>query len=270
MRSFIVILLACLMAFTVEAQQSVQWPANKKGAIVLTYDDALKSQLNIAIPQLNKHKLKGTFFLDGRLNMEEMDQWQVASKQGHELGNHSLFHPCSEKAFPAPARYTSENYDVPSMLKEIDTMNKILYGIDRKKVRTYAYPCTEVMVGNRDYTDSLRQSNLITYARIGGDENAVVTDFQALDPLHVPSYALLGNQDGDALIRFVKKVQQEGGLGVLMFHGVGGDYLEVSAEAHAKLLQYLADPKNEIWVGTFQEVMDYVQQQKAPQKKISK
>jgi hypothetical protein len=43
-----------------------------------------------------------------------------------------------------------------------------------------------------------------------------------------------------------------------MFHGVGGDYLKVSAEAHEKLLRYLADHKKEIWIGTFQEVMDYV------------
>ena len=44
---------------------------------------------------------------------------------------------------------------------------------------------------------------------------------------------------------------------VLQLHGVGGDYLDVSAEAHAQLLKHLrAHP--EVWVGTFREVMDHV------------
>jgi len=50
-------------------------------------------------------------------------------------------------------------------------------------------------------------------------------------------------------------VQAKGGLGVFMFHGVGGDYLTNSAEAHQGLLNYLkAHP--EIWVAPFQTVMD--------------
>ena len=263
MKRTIVALALLLAAFTVQAQQAAKWPKDKKAAIVLTYDDALASHLKYAVPQLNKYKLKGSFYLVGGMSEEAMDQWQAVSRQGHELGNHTLFHPCSEKNYKQHPRNYSESHDAESILNEISMMNRLLYGIDRKKVRTYAYPCTEVVVGGVDYTDTLRQSKLITSARIGGDLNAVVTDFKSLNPMKVPSYALLNEQDADALISYVKKVQQEGGLGVLMFHGVGGDYLKVSAEAHEKLLQYLSANKDEIWVGTFQEVMNYIIQKKA-------
>jgi hypothetical protein len=47
-------------------------------------------------------------------------------------------------------------------------------------------------------------------------------------------------------------------MGVFMFLGVGGDYLNVSADAHKNLLQYLQDQQKEIWVTTFSEVMDYI------------
>lgn len=258
MKRLVSVLVVLSLALGAHAQQNFQWPKNKKGAIVLTYDDALVSHLDIAVPQLNKYKLKGSFYLDGGMTEAEMDRWSEVSAQGHELGNHTLYHPCSEKALRLHPRNTSESHDAHSILEEIGMMNRLLYGIDGKKTRTYAYPCTEVVVGGVDYADTLRQSRLITYARVGGDENAVVTDLNSLDPLKVPSYALLNNQDADALISFVKKVQQEGGIGVLMFHGVGGDYLTVSAEDHEKLLQYLAAHKDEIWVGTFQEVMDHV------------
>ena len=71
-----------------------------------------------------------------------------------------------------------------------------------------------------------------------------------------PGFA--NNPDAVQLISFAKKVQQAGGMGVFMFHGVGGDYLNVSADAHKKLLQYLQDQQKEIWVTTFREVMDYI------------
>lgn len=263
-KKFLGILLVLALSLTVQAQQAFQWPDNKKGAIVLTYDDALASHLNIAVPQLNQHNLKGSFYLVGGMKEEDMDRWKEVSARGHELGNHTLYHPCSEKSLKLHPRNTSESHDPTSILLEIGMMNRILYGLDGKKPRTYAYPCTEIVVGGVDYTDTLRQSNLVTYARVGGDENAVVTDFRKLDPLKVPSYALLNEQDGEALVSFVKKVQQAGGLGVLMFHGVGGDYLSVSAEAHEQLLQYLQAHRDEIWTGTFQEVMDYVVKQQNP------
>lgn len=246
-----------IILFSLQAHAQIEWPEGKKAAIVLTYDDALKSQLDIAIPQLNKHKLAGTFYLVGGMTEKDMERWREASNKGHELGNHTLYHPCSKNNFKAHPRFTSENYDLYSIIREIDMMNKILYGIDGHKPRTYAYPCTELKVGNKDYTDTLKLSKLVAYARVGGNQDSVVTDFRNLNPLQVPSYALVNNEEADDLINFVKNVQQKGGMGVLMFHGVGGDYLKVSKEAHEKLLQYLSDHNDEVWVGTFMEVMDY-------------
>jgi len=121
------------------------------------------------------------------------------------------------------------------IIREIDMMNNLLYAIDGKTSHTYAYPCTETAVGGASYIDSLRHSGLIKYARIGGDENSVITDFKNLDPLQVPAYALPGNNTGAELITFVKKVQQSGGMGVFMFHGIGGDYITTPAEAHKRI-----------------------------------
>jgi hypothetical protein len=56
----------------------------------------------------------------------------------------------------------------------------------------------------------------------------------------------------------VKKVEKSGGMGIFMFHGIGGDYLTTSAEAHKELLTYLQQHRNEILVMTFEQAMDYV------------
>jgi peptidoglycan/xylan/chitin deacetylase (PgdA/CDA1 family) len=252
-------LIFLLISFTAQAQQKITWPHHKKAVIVLTYDDALNSQLNVAIPQLDSAHLTATFFLIGNLNSQTVPKWRAAAKKGHELANHTIYHPCATTNDNPVA---SENYTVYTIIREIGTMNALLYAVDGKTTRTYAYPCTETSVGGKSYLDSLRKSGLIKYARIGGDKDAIITDFKNLDPLLVPSYGLEANSTGDALIDFVKNVWKSGGMGVFMFHGIGGDYITTPADAHRQLLAYLKENRKEIWVATFQQAMDYVTQAK--------
>jgi peptidoglycan/xylan/chitin deacetylase (PgdA/CDA1 family) len=243
-----------------KAQIGFKWPDGKKAAVVLSYDDALQSQLSTAAPQLSKYGLKGTFFLDGRFTEEDMDRWLKVSLQGNELANHSIYHPCSQKAYKA-TNY-SENYTVDAMVKEIGMMNKMLHGIDGRKTRSYAYPCGASLAGTEDYTEQLKKSGYIKYARAGSDrDHTIVTDFKAMDYFKVPAWGVAANTEGSALVDLVKDTQQAMGMAVFMFHGVGGDYLDVSAQAHEQLLQYLSVHRDDIWIGTFQEVLDYIKKQ---------
>jgi len=253
--------LGLVLAASARAQQPVQWPHGKKAAIVLTYDDSLHSQLEIAIPQLNEVGFKGTFFLNGTFPPEDVSRWRAVAAAGHELGNHSVFHPCPEAAFPSEPQFHTENHSIAGMLREIGAMNTFLFALDGKTTRTYGVPCSQTLVGGQDYTEALRASGLIRYVRTGGTGDGVVADPAKLDPFRVPS-RMFSVESGTAdLIGFVDSVRKSGGMGVFMFHGVGGDYLNVTAEAHHALLRYLKQHEDEIWVGTFQEVMDFV---KAP------
>jgi hypothetical protein len=45
------------------ADPAFQWPGKAKAAVSLAYDDALDSQLDNAIPSLDKFGLKGSFYL---------------------------------------------------------------------------------------------------------------------------------------------------------------------------------------------------------------
>jgi peptidoglycan/xylan/chitin deacetylase (PgdA/CDA1 family) len=249
------ILFFVIIPFVARAQQKIVWPGNKKAVIVLTYDDALLSQLNTAIPQLEAAHLPATFFLTGDINNLTIPRWRKLSKKGFELGNHTIFHPCASTPDNPVA---SDNYTPYGMIREIDDMNHFLYAVDGKTKRTYAYPCTETTVGGgKSYVDTLRKYQLAKYARVGGDLNAIITDFKQLDPLLIPSYGLEDGVTGAQLITYVKRVEQSGGMGIFMIHGVSGDYITISAEAHQQLVNYLKANKNNIWVATFQEAMDY-------------
>ncbi|MDP9080078.1 MAG: polysaccharide deacetylase family protein [Bacteroidota bacterium] len=239
-------------------QKKIKWPHHKKAVIVLTYDDALDSQLKNAIPQLNAQHFKGTFFLTSELNSINIPKWRKAGADGHELANHTLFHPCLSETMPDNPANAAEHYSIFQIMREIYTMNNFLYAIDGKSGRTYAYPCTETEVGGKSYVDTLRKSTMIKYARVGGDDDAVITDFKHLDNMLVPSYGLEDSTPANKLIEFVKKVEKSGGMGIFMFHGIGGDFIKTSTQAHKELLEYLAKNKTEIWVATFQQAMDYI------------
>jgi peptidoglycan/xylan/chitin deacetylase (PgdA/CDA1 family) len=240
------------------AQPKIAWPDHKKAVIVLTYDDALSSQLDVAVPQLDSAKFKATFFLTGDINYVTIPRWRALSKKGFELANHTLYHPCMNSNDNPVA---SESYTPYTIVREIGAMNDFLYAVDGKTSRTYAYPCAETTIGGKSYVDTLRKAGLVKYARVGGDVDAVVTDFKNLDLLQIPSYGVEDNATGAQLITFVKRVQQSSGMGIFMFHGVGGDYITTPAASHRELLEYLKNNKKDIWVATFQQAMDYITQQ---------
>jgi peptidoglycan/xylan/chitin deacetylase (PgdA/CDA1 family) len=250
-----ILLLAGLFVCCHAGAQSMTWPHHQQATIVLTYDDALLSQLDTAVPQLKQAGFKATFFLTSDIDYITMPRWRKLAKEGFELGNHTLYHPCpSTSNNPV----SSAGYTAVQMVWEIEVMNKFLYALDGHTSRTYAYPCAETIAGGKDYVDTLRAYHSVTYARIGGDNTSIITDFAHLDTLRVPSYGLETNTSAADLIAFVKNVQARGGMGVIMFHGIGGDYITTSSSAHQALLDYLRANRKVIWVTTFQQAMDYV------------
>jgi peptidoglycan/xylan/chitin deacetylase (PgdA/CDA1 family) len=249
------ILLLLLFGFAAQAQEKMKWPGNKKAVIVLTYDDALATQLDVAVPQLEAAHLTATFFLTADINSLTIPRWRALSKKGFELANHTVYHPCS-KTDDNPV--ASDNYTAYGMIREIEVMNHFLFAVDGKNSRTFAYPCAETLAGGKDYVDTLRKYGLVKYARTGGDFDAIITDFKHLDPLRVPSLGLEDNTTGEKLIDYVKRVEQSGGMGIIMIHGVGGDYITTPTASHQQLIDYLKQHKKELWIATFQQAMDYV------------
>jgi peptidoglycan/xylan/chitin deacetylase (PgdA/CDA1 family) len=243
------------LVFTMMATQAVAgtWPDGKRAAVVLTYDDALVSQLDIAIPALDAVGLKGTFFLIGsKIGPEHISRWRSAAAEGHELGNHTIRHACPQANYPPAKRIdTSETYDVDTMLTEIRTMNSMLTAIDGRPQHSYATPCGQHLAGGVDYLPALRASGLVRYTRSADPSE------RPFDPMDVPARFFPSNATGTDLIAAVKDVERRGGMIVLGFHGVGGDYLAVSAQAHAQLLVYLKAHSDTIWVAPFSTVMDY-------------
>jgi len=252
--------LAGLLAIlaTLPSQAANQWPDGAKAAVVLTYDDALESQLDNAVPELNAAGFKATFFLSG-VRLKDVDHWRGVAAAGHELGNHTIFHACSKLDFPADPRYTSEAYTPESMLKEIDQQNVLLSAIDGRPQHGFATPCGESRAGGQDYLEALRQSKLVTYVR------GVVTvpadlsrDVTTVDPMHLPAQGFSEGATTAQLVELVQQAEAGRGWAIFLFHGVGGDYLQVSDAVHRDFIAWLANHRREVWVATLQQALDWV------------
>jgi peptidoglycan/xylan/chitin deacetylase (PgdA/CDA1 family) len=229
----------------------------KKCAVVLTYDDALDVQLDNVIPVLDSAGLRGTFYLPGKAKtlQTRLSDWRKAAEKGHELGNHTLFHPCFGKSKNRKwvnPDFDLDNYSVNKMVEEIKVMNTFLHAIDGKTKRTFAYACGDREINGVYYIDKLKKN--IEAAR------GVEQGLNFYDDLDIYNLKIYGakNVSGDELIKQVKNAEKKGALLIFLFHGVGGGHtLNVSKEAHEKLVRYLSNKKDKIWTTPLIDVADF-------------
>ncbi|MCK5101401.1 MAG: polysaccharide deacetylase family protein, partial [Cyclobacteriaceae bacterium] len=129
------------------------WPEGKKIAISLTFDDARLSQIDKGIPVLDKYNVKGTFYLSPDAMMKRMEGWEKAIKNGHDIGNHSLIHPCTGN-FSFAREKAIENYSLMDMGNELDSANHIIEHTLGISPVSFAYPCGQTYIGRGLQTQS--------------------------------------------------------------------------------------------------------------------
>jgi sialate O-acetylesterase len=249
--------IACLAALFSQAQDTPTWN-HRQCAVVLTYDDAIDADLDNVLPALDSLGLKATFYLIGSSPVvgKRLEEWRAAAREGHELGNHSLFHPC-DGSLPGrsfvPADFDLSKYSVNRAVAEIRITNVLLYAIDGKTKRTFAYPCGDLKIRDTLFYTALR--NDFVAAR------GVTPRMDAIGQVNLDNidcYAMNG-QAAEEMIALVQKAMQTHTLLVFLFHGVGGGHsMNVGLNEHSRLLHYLKDHQKDIWIAPMVDVAEYI------------
>jgi sialate O-acetylesterase len=204
--------------------------------------------------------LKATFYLSGFFPdfRQRVNDWKSVAKQGHELGNHTLFHPCEGKS---PGRewvkpdYDLNIYTIQRFVDEIRMANTLLEALDGKAKRTFAYPCGDMKVGDSSYVERIKE-DFVGARGVAG----TIQTIDEIDLYNVGAY-LVNGQSGDELISLVRQAMAKNALLVFLFHGVaGGHSLNVSLDDHRKLLFFLKQNETDIWVAPLVEVLEYVKE----------
>lgn len=261
----VVIILTVLSHFA-QAQQNELWNG-KKCAVVLTYDDAIDVDLDNAIPALDSVGLKGTFYIIGQSPTlaKRLSEWRAAAQRGHELGNHTLTHPC-DGSMAGRSWVTDESdlskFTVARTQNEIRVTNTLLQAIDGKTERSFAYPCGDRTIGGVDFYKPLEKEFSGARGVISGLQHVNEVDLN-----DIRCYGING-QSGDYLTGLVKQALESHTLLVFLFHGVGGGHnINVSLEAHSKLLHFLKAHENEIWIAPMVDVAKYIREKQQSTKK---
>ena len=95
------------------------WPDGIRAGLSLTFDDARLSQVDVGIPVLDAHGVRGTFYLSLQNAELRAQEWNRAAAAGHEIGNHTLTHPCSG-SFAFSRSNALEDYTLDGIENEID------------------------------------------------------------------------------------------------------------------------------------------------------
>ena len=250
-------LLSFLTTSSALAQSATPWNG-RQCAVVLTYDDAIDVDLDNVVPALDSAGLKGTFYLIGSSSAvsRRIPEWRAAAKNGHELGNHSSFHPCDGQ-LPGRTWIKPENdlslYTIPRMTADIRMTNTLLTAIDGRTERSFAYPCGDKMIGKVNYFDAVKKD----FVAARGTRSAMLPA-DSIDLEDIPCYAINGQTAG-YMIGLVQQAMATHRLLVFLFHGVGGGHdLNVALDEHSTLLHYLRQQKENIWVPTLLDAAKYV------------
>ena len=236
-----------LFTTSLNAQDSI-WDG-KKAAIVITYDDAIDQHLDHAVPVLDSLGLKATFYLTAfsRSVQTRLEDWRALAVNGHELGNHTLYHPCAGGTGRewVPADYDLRNYTVTRMIDEIRMTNLFLQALDGKIERSFAYTCGDQMVQDSLFISTLKNDFIAARGVRGQLQQPASTDLYNID-----CYVVNQHRAAD-MIGWAKAAMEKGSLLVILFHGVGGgNGLDVTLQDHREFLLFLQQNREQILTTT--------------------
>lgn len=246
-------LLSCAAISLAGCVRSVRgWP---NGYVSLTYDDGLASQLDIAVPQLERAGLRGTFFLTWDNMKDRAADWAAIARRGHELANHTVTHPCDLRR-TSPSRFKAA---------EIDPMQRWLGKIEgARHGHDFAYPCdvTDLGPGNANreadtYARLLRNAGILRARTSEGPPNSLRWVEDA--PYRLQALAL--GYDADTLLavrQYLSKAMSEARWAILVLHEIGpgkpGDG-SISPSAHQDLLDTIKQMR--LPCGTMESAIAY-------------
>jgi peptidoglycan-N-acetylglucosamine deacetylase len=245
-----------------ESKKEFHWPNGKRVAVSLSFDDARTSQVDRGLDVINPTGVKVTFFVNPGGVKKRLEGWKRAVASGHEIGNHSVSHPCSGN-FPWSFHNALENYTLDQMAQQLDDANAQIQSLLGVRVVTFAYPCGQKFVG--------RGRELKSYVPLVAEKFLVGRGF--LDEyFNNPTFCDLAQAAGTVsdeleysqMVKLISQAAQQGAWIIFAGHEIGDKaYQTTDATALAALCRYMQDPANGIWVDTVAKIGNYVREQRS-------
>lgn len=204
----------------------------KKAAFLLRFDDAHNSQLGVVVPALRERGMVGTFFIFDRKEQvhDKKAGWIKAAESGVVVfGNHTFAHKYIQDSHP----------DRDTAVADLSKLNDLIH----------------------ELTPGQPWPRIIAYANAGGKTPAdrgigragVDAILKELHMVRAPDFwgAGIHVKDAAAMKKIVDRSVENGTMGHLDFHGVGGQKtqgINASRDDFLAFLDHLEERKPDLWI----------------------
>lgn len=235
------------------------WPEGMKMALSLTFDDARLSQPDKGIPLLDRYNVKATFYVSPPNFIMRLDTWKKSAANGHEIGNHSLVHPCSGN-FTFSRERALEDYTIEQMHAELDSASRLLKDLVGTNPVSFAYPCGQTFIGRGINTRSYVPVVASLFQTGRGWLGEAPNDPAFCDLAQLTGMKLDGKTFEDILV-LIEGAKKSGHWLVLAGHEMGGEGNLVSClETIEAICRYASDPANGVWIDTVSNIASYIEE----------
>lgn len=232
------------------------FPGGRRAAISLSYDDGIASHRAEVAPSLSARGLRGTFFCPANADdlHANVEGWRQLALAGHEIGNHTCFHPCRRKpgAGWPDAAYDLCTYNRKRIVDEVTLASRVLRLVDGRERRAYGATCGHTTFGPEGAAESFVDAMRPFTTHVRADRGGIL-------PLRRPDF-VTGSHLGDRLtaaetIAVIEPLLASAGWLIIEMHGVGRETHphHIERDEHSRLCDWIAARSATLWSATVSE-----------------
>jgi len=245
------------LVFSQQTITTFRWPDGKRAAISITFDDARTSQVDSGTALLDKYGIKATFFVVPPTVEDRLDGWKKVVANGHEIGNHTINHPCTGN-FSWSAKNALENYSLDDMRNELIECNKRIKELLGVEPKVFAYPCGQKFVGRDTSTRSYVPLVAKMFMVGRGWRDEAMNNPGFCDLAQVSGIEMDG-KNFDEILPLIEEVRTTGQWLILAGHEMGDSGVQTTRLKMLKqLIEYAQDPANGIWIAPVGTIAKYI------------
>lgn len=253
------LMVSLVIAANLAAQvPSFKWPDGKKLAISLSFDDARQSHPTIAKDLFRELDIDVTFYVVPSGMEDNLDGWKEVVADGHEIGNHTIHHPCTGN-FAWSRHKALEQYSLSTMRHELLNANatiKEMLGVDPV---SFAYTCGNTFVGRGAERFSYVPLVDEMFESGRGWLNEAPNDPQFTDMAMLQGIEMDGKDFEDDIRPMIEEAYESGNWLLLAGHEVNTDGRQTTrVDMLRALAQYVKEHADDIWIAPVGTIAQYL------------
>jgi len=226
-------------------QRRNRWKNNKKAAYTIAFDDSRPSHYQVALPELLKRGINGTFYLNTKV-IRRWVPWRYMAETGQEIGSHTWSHLRCNQLSEAMFRM-----ELARAIRDLE-----LHIPDVSPVRSFSFQ----FAAFNDMTQRVVQEYHLS-ARCGGGINSNAITEEELNNLK--GISVCPPYDIDKMNSYVDTTIDSGGWLILFFHTVSAkeesNTDKIPLSLFKKHLDYVCSLRDSLWIAPQGDVAEFIQ-----------